>query len=102
MNMHRRRINVLRRARDNLVRYGWVQGVLGSRQHGFCARGAIHAATRSDEFRIGAGGALKDTIGGRWNYSISTWNDETRRTKEQVIRAFDRTIKRLEKEAAAT
>lgn len=60
----------------------------------FCTVGACaHAAPNPNP----AVSALRQTLGG----SIAAWNDDEERTHADVLRLFDETISRLERELAA-
>jgi hypothetical protein len=82
-------IQVLRKARDLLVREGWVQGERHSAD-GYCLLGALEACGRPHDDAPGQ--ALRLTLG----HSIMMWNDAPRRTVDDVLNLIDRTIERLD------
>ena len=92
---------VLQKARDLLVKKGWIQGGMQS-EYGFCSIGAIMAAARvegrsldnSNHSYWQAKRALGETISTAI-IPIPSWNDDPKRTKAEVLAAFDATIDRL-------
>lgn len=85
--------NKLREART-LIERGWCQKHLKSAQ-GYCAVGAIIATNRNDldnaAVALLARAARTD--------SVALWNDASRRTKPQVLAAFDKAIELAEASA---
>ncbi len=58
MSNKREAAKILRKAANNLDKYGWVQGTYGSTNKGFCAVGSIgHVA---DQMKASDGGALAE------------------------------------------
>lgn len=94
---YRQVIAVLRRAEAKLKKYGWVQGEYGSMMGGYCASAAINESTQDTELRWVARSFLRHNAAPSWP-SIIKWNDAPERTEEEVIQAFDLTIKGLKKE----
>ena len=85
-------LSTLRTARG-LVRAGWCQGdpgqqIIKGRMH-FCVVAALEKAN-DREFR-----AYKAFIGANRiaDGHVSVWNDDPRRTKEEVLAAFAKAIK---------
>lgn len=65
---------------------GWCQRQLKSDNGEYCAMGAIEAKTeRFDEFSA-AKALMKQRIGG---HSVTKWNDEPQRTKDEVLAALE-------------
>jgi hypothetical protein len=100
--------NLLVRAKNKLVK-GWIKGTeVGYNDKGkavsYCATGAIHHAkisgTRSYNTQNAAASIARVTLGAvipsRWYGSITAWNDSPRRSKDQVIAAFDKAIDALD------
>lgn len=82
---------------DALNKYGWIRYEGGSKDTGFCALGAINYATfcgldnpneEYDEFRI-CSDSLAKAIGTK---QIALWNDDSSRTKDDVIAALQKVI----------
>lgn len=87
-------VRVLTKARDYIIRYGWIKGDYGSFKRGFCAAGAIEKARGKDTVaEVFARRALEDTLPNRRN--IVSYNDASRRTKAQVIKKFNEAIKKF-------
>ncbi len=83
-------------ARTLLATEGWCQGEYQSAAGSYCAYGAISEG--SDGWMvpvITAADAIKETVG---EQNLVAWNDSPRRSKAQVLKAFDKTIARLERE----
>lgn len=84
---------LLRRARERLVRFGWVQGRYGYSSVGHCAIGALYG----DRLRVPDGtdvfageGFLEDAIGAPG--TVVAWNDKPGRTAAEVLAAYDDAI----------
>lgn len=93
--------DTLRAAVELLEIYGWCQGSLGNTSIGFCAVGAINAASRGlahspldKQQRHGkACERLFSAINGHTHrYGVASWNDDPDRTKDEVLEAFRRAI----------
>lgn len=97
-------VKVLRKARA-LVAKGWTQGTYARSKSGrpvkhlgraaarFCAIGALDVAAHSsgDRFTYSdARDALRQAVG---VHLLPEWNDESGRTKADVLAAFDRAIR---------
>jgi hypothetical protein len=78
--------------------------VMGHDAHNFCALGALLAVENEsshDEAYDEAYDQLVDALPSDYNHQVLSdrqgclveWNDDYRRTKEQVIKLFDRAIK---------
>lgn len=85
-------VEVLKRARNRIIRNGWTQGRYRDGVTGaYCALGAILGqfggmagpTTRAEKYLMGV-------IGGT---TISIWNDTPGRLKGEVVLAFDQAIK---------
>ena len=108
----------LKGARD-LLAQGWVQGIAWATDvdgtECYCATGAIREActTRPDPFPyiieaiervLVAAGKCSDpqcSRGGGWISApgeLQSWNDNAERTKEEVLKAFNKAIENLEQE----
>ncbi len=85
---------------------GWCQNSCASDGNGpvnlgsdeakcFCAFGAMYRVTDGRKPFYNAEAAMEQTIGA----CVPSWNDAPGRTKAQVLKAFDKAIARLEKEA---
>lgn len=68
-----------------IEKYGWVQRDFGHVAYGFCIQGAIYHAYGT----VGEAcwQALADIVGERVTW-IGAWNDNPKRTKEEVIEAL--------------
>ena len=79
-------LEVLRAGRAN-VKAGWTKGAY-RRGQSFCARGAIDAACDQEQWKtkLDARRLFAIAIG---TESIEDWNDHPRRTKSEVLGAFD-------------
>ena len=107
---------ILKDARD-LLAQGWVQGIAWATDvdgtECYCATGAIREAcmgAEPDKYRpkyfqkavskaLGTDTMWADTLD--WTdevFALQHWNDEAERTKEEVLKAFDKAIENLEKE----
>lgn len=86
---------VLRRAREKLVNYGWIQGEYGSKSRGFCSYGAVRASTRTEAMRTHAADWLRNVVGLYW---VATWNDEPNRKMSEVLNVFTKAAKLAEKD----
>ena len=93
--MNKQVVGCLKRAKGLLVKYGWIQGRFGDKEHGFCAIGAIRNATESEEIEDEAFYALSVACADGGN--IAFWNDRERRRKAEVLAAFDRAIKKAQR-----
>jgi hypothetical protein len=85
-------INVLRRARD-LVEAGWTQGVSMRHVNGephYCVGGAIDQASGFLQLPYCASVGVFASANGL--QCVRFWNDQEGRTKDQVLRAFDKAI----------
>lgn len=76
-----------------IEKYGWVQGIYGSLEIGFCAEGAIRAADRHPPMSFNTWLQMHNHA-----YDKVFWNDDPKRTKEEVISA----LKQWEDEYYAT
>lgn len=98
-------LTVLRRARA-LIAGGWTQGAymsVGFFGRRYCAVGAIAYSAglvpgldTSTPAMTDARRALRTASGMEYYEGIETWNDNPRRTKQEVLAAFDRAIASLE------
>lgn len=92
-------LSVLRNARE-LVAHGWCQVEMHNAaggNHQYCAFGAIKRASGRDEvLMLDAVVVMKSCLTGG-SASVMLWNDAISRTQKQVVAAFDRAIRRLEK-----
>lgn len=92
---------ILKKARALIKKHGWVQEEYGNGSDGFCAAGAIMAAIDSPHgFSTAATEeayfVLEKAIGRpAKGCGLLVWNDRVRRTKEQVLAAFDKAIASL-------
>ena len=100
-------VDVLKKARQLLVRRNWCQGAVGFDSKGnklfagdslgkavsLCIIGACLAAAPTRAEGVAAKEVLEKTLAK--DISLSGWNDMSRRTKQQVLNLFTRTIKRL-------
>lgn len=98
--MSARTVEVLREARRLIAERGWTQGEyardaagracepVGATPRCYCSIGALIAASQNDGGYAQAFGALLSAIGN----GVVAWNDEPRRSVEDVLRAFDRAI----------
>jgi hypothetical protein len=105
-------VRVLKKVRD-LIDGGWIKGSFAQTEDGescspnskksvcYCLLGAINRATKSRGLKTNVINVLAETIepSDKDNFSLAGWNDNKRRTKQQVLNAIDKTIKRLEKQA---
>lgn len=100
---------VLQSARARIIR-GWTQGAFARNREGirqqatepggvcWCAVGAIEASTSCEILRESAVEALSRvvrSVGEGCRGRVYMWNDSPRRSRHQVIAAFDRAIARL-------
>jgi len=87
-------VDVLRKAKNLIKRYGWVQGRMGSKDVGFCTLGALNGVSPMPTL-LGAHRAreyLKAAIA--INYTpIHEWNDRKTTSKGLVLSVFDKAIK---------
>lgn len=111
-------ISILREAAKILTNHKWCRRYyalthtkevvfpLNPSAESFCAIGVLCKAAGHDPTPVGpestkcstkAAYALEDTLGVRRG-DLSVWNDKRARDKRQVIRAINKTIKRLEAE----
>ncbi len=85
-------VEVLKRARNRIIRNGWVQGQYRNVEGAYCALGAIlHGTpiiggqiTKAEQYLMGVIGE---------NTTVSHWNDTPGRLKGEVVLAFDQAIK---------
>lgn len=103
-------LQVLKKARKLIETKGWTQVVEARDEDGnaidyrderaicFCALGALWRAADGFEsdLAVDARATLASCV---HTDHIIDWNDRKRRTKEDVLAAFDRAIKKAEKEA---
>jgi hypothetical protein len=86
----------LTKARDLILKHGWVQYQFGNKKIGYCAIGAIRTATSSHTRRFGAETTLdatfKDGTG-----TIISYNDSPKRRKSHIVAKFNKAIKLAEK-----
>lgn len=89
-------VRILKGAKEHLEQYGWQRFAFGFKHGPCCAVGAINVAATDDAFGKGgdltayqAIGALKMSIG---IHSLGIWNDDSTRTKEEVLAAFQTAI----------
>jgi hypothetical protein len=102
-------------AARKLLTKGWTQGEMSDRVKRvqcYCAAGAVNKALGhnveqySDSSHPAFKALLNDSKVKRTSgsdptiYGLTYWNDKKRRTQEQVIALFDRTIAKLEKAEA--
>ncbi len=83
-------VEVLKKARNRIIRKGWTQGVFHSAEGAYCAIGALSLANTSVNTQERAERYLAAAIGG---CSVIDWNDTPGRLKGEVILAFDQAIK---------
>ena len=85
----------LNRAADKLEECGWVQGVYGNDDTGYCASGAIREVDEStfSATRTAASCILEAATG---TYDMVEWNDRSGQTSENVIATFRRLAAEVE------
>src|SRR5258706_15167283 len=83
-------------ARKLLIEVGWCKGwavkFKADKPIAFCATGAIQYVSAPWRLKDKADDALRTAI--NWDY-IPQWNDHKKRTKRQVLAAFNKAIKSL-------
>ena|SRR5690606_11551681 len=91
-------IDVLRRSRELIEEFGWIQGNYGSKEVGFCSAGAI-CECEGEGFPEpaveDACDAFDDAVDGDGYYGTVSFNDAPGRTKEEVLKMFDQAIAHL-------
>lgn len=90
-------IRTLKSARTK-IENGWTKGSFSVRIKGkthYCVVGAVNSSTRSVAIQKRAKLELEETLSPV--LALIFWNDDPRRRKRDVLRAFNRTINRLEK-----
>lgn len=80
--------DVLRKAARLIEKYGLAKGRHGSKREGFCAIGAVDAATPDGLGYSAAMTRLYRHLG--HGVGIAEWNDTPGRTKEEVLQALRR------------
>ena len=87
---------VLVAARAALVEHGWCQRTLLAKDGRMCVDGAIRFAVSGDAIHK-YGSDLHRWAANRLclviEDEVTTWNDRRRRTKRQVLAAFDKAIR---------
>jgi len=88
---------VLRKAKGLIRKHGWVQRVFGNSETGYCVMGAIRRA--SPALGVGGRDAFANALPSHMRGIVgpTAWNDAPRRTKAEVLRAFDKAIALAEK-----
>lgn len=71
---------VLIDAADLIEQHGWVQQTFGRSDLGYCLFGAVFTAAQLGDYD-----EPWDLLGDRTNGDPIGWNDELRRTKEEVL-----------------
>lgn len=93
-------LTVLRRALGKIER-GWTKGSFvefeAHGQRSYCAIGAIDASTRSEVTRDAAEVALTRSVFSSTAGNVIVWNDHHARRKRDVVNAFKKAIKHVEK-----
>jgi hypothetical protein len=92
-------IETLSRARDLILKHGWVKGYDGNTERGFCLIGAVVRSIKCDHGTDIANtylyrqirALLQDAID-RPEASVSVWNDQPQRTLGEVLAAIDHAI----------
>ena len=72
-----------------IKKYGWIQHELGSEAMGYCIVGAVHASFKRKSLinRL----HLLDSLTCNLDiHSLSEWNDDPLRTKEEVIEFLEK------------
>ena len=100
-------ISLLKKARENIAKRGWLQN-RGSDGQRVCS--AMALALANDELYSGREGleveragrvlmkAAEEQTGMHWQH-IPWWNDHPGRTKEEVLDTFDHAIKLAERDS---
>lgn len=100
-------VEVLRKAKGLLEERGWTQHVYVDESGCYCVRGACYAAAGCEVWplTVSAGDQpaaetaqyiLGEVTGCNLLNSVGSWNDYEKRTKSQVMAAFDQAISRAE------
>lgn len=102
-------VEVLQGARAKIVQ-GWCQDTAAKDAHGkgvmvadpeacsWCVLGAIWSCTAyGSDVELAAEDTFRRVLPGSYA-SIRLWNDRPKRTKEEVLRAFDRAIELVKEE----
>jgi hypothetical protein len=92
---------ILRNAKELLIRDGWCQKLLVSPDGEHCMLGAINSFYRCHEHVYRAYQCLRISIGGEHDCPsvLANWNDTPGRTVDEVLAKFDEAIALAEKEA---
>lgn len=96
----------LRRAKTELLRRGWCRGVSLNDRGEVCVMGALACAvgespTATNPYPRGAYGPARQVfMGAIGGACILTWNDESGRTPEEVLEAFEAAIALAEQDEA--
>lgn len=86
-------IRMLHRAEDTkalLKRYGWLQGHAGGPERGYCLVSAMREARTPWRFDSYISKSLNMPLGDDRPLNLMHWNDDKKRTKDEVLRAIDR------------
>jgi hypothetical protein len=91
-NKQRQAHATLKRAKALIEKHGWIQHDYGDKQKGFCASGALRKASNDVWLpQYEAESIFNKCLKGHLN--LIEYNDTTKRTKNQVLKVFDRAIK---------
>jgi hypothetical protein len=86
-------VAVLEKTLDIIQTYGWTQGQTGSEEIGYCIMGAELKALSVASYRISQH-ELREIYQNALGFTPRIcWNDQTDRTKEEVIDVLQKTIK---------
>ena len=94
-------LSVLRRGRERIANGYWTQGISCERINGryfYCAIGALGGTNTETSCR--ALDLLSSCVPSRYRGSVIGYNDAKSRTRQQVVRLFDRAIAKAEKRPA--
>jgi hypothetical protein len=95
MTMNRTQ-TLLLKARNLILTHGWKKEEYGDAKSGYCAMGALLAASKGNWSRWNKARAVMEQVTGvttdRYD-SISDWNDVRSRRKSHVVAKFNKAIK---------
>jgi hypothetical protein len=89
----------LKKGKEAIEKYGWIQGNMGRPNLGYCAMGAINDQRVSHvDYKSAIHALWVELPPGNYDESelsphpIAQWNDAEGRTKEEVLALYDKAI----------
>lgn len=95
VNMSVVEVEILSKAKQNILDHGWCQQRFESNKGEFCLEGSLTSLTISKKYHFGDVLAAKELLKTvTESENLALWNDKTERTKQEVLDVLDQAISR--------